>query len=219
MALESLFDGKETEEPFDLTRRITPDQGRLFVVSGPSGVGKGTVIREAMSRTSGATPLMKCITATTREPRAGEINGQHYHFFSRAEFELRIDQGFFLEHASYNDNLYGTPAESVRFERSKGRDVLLEIEVQGGLAVRDKAPDAVLIFLAPPSWEVLADRLLNRATESRDVAERRLKIARQEMQAVSAYHYCIVNDALDDAVEALRAIVIAERHRILKAEF
>ena len=199
----------------DLTRRITPEQGRLFVVSGPSGVGKGTVIRATMQRDLGSTPLIKCITATTRSPRPGEENGVHYHFFTHAEFEKHIGDGYFLEYASYNNNLYGTPMEGVDSARSVGKDVLLEIEIQGGLAVRERAPDAILVFLAPPSWQVLEERLLNRATESQEVAERRLKIARQEMQAVSHYDYCVVNDKLEDAVDSLRAIVVAERHRII----
>lgn len=208
--------GFAEEEPMDLTRRITPEQGRLFVVSGPSGVGKGTVIRAAMKFEMGSTPLVKCITATTRSPRPGEVNGRHYYFFTRKEFERRIEDGYFLEYASYNDHLYGTPVEGVLRERELGKDVLLEIEVQGGLAIRQRVPDATLIFLAPPSWQVLEDRLLNRATELPEIAERRLKIARQEMQAVSNYDYCVVNDVLEEAVDSLRAIVVAERHRIVR---
>ncbi len=203
------------EEPSEITARITPRRGRLFVVSGPSGVGKGTVIREAMTQSMGVTPLVKCVTATTRHPRPGEMDGVHYHFFNREEFERRIEQGYFLEYAAYNQNLYGTPTENVERERNHGKDVLLEIEVQGGLAVRHSVPDAILIFLAPPSWEVLADRLSSRNTETDEVVTRRLKIARDEIQTIDRYDYCVVNSELDQAVDAFRSIIIAERHRVV----
>lgn len=193
---------------------LLPDRGRLFVISGPSGVGKGTVIA-AMLRSPTAPPgLIKCTTATTRAARPGEVTGVNYHFFSHAEFMDKIRDGYFLEHAEYNDNLYGTPRESVERERLAGNDVLLEIEVQGGLAIREIDTEAVLVFLAPPSWEELERRLRSRATDDPAAVERRLAIARREMGAAPRYDYLIVNDDVERAVDRLRAVILAERQRI-----
>jgi guanylate kinase len=138
----------------------------------------------------------------------------HYHFYSRPEFEERIVQGYFQEHAPYNDNLYGTPKESVDRERHAGNDVLLEIEVQGGVSIRQIDPEAVLVFLAPPSWDELERRLRRRATDDPAAVERRLAIARREMEAAPHYDYLIINDDVEAAVDRLRAVILAERQRI-----
>jgi guanylate kinase len=193
---------------------LLPSRGRLFVISGPSGVGKGTVIAGMLRSPSVPPGVIKCTTATTRLPRPGEVDGVNYHFFTREEFETRIASGYFLEHAAYNDNLYGTPRENVERDQRAGHDVLLEIEVQGGLAVRRIDPEAVLVFLAPPSWGELERRLRRRATDDPSAVERRLGIARREMDAAPKYDYLIVNDDVDRAVDHLRAVILAERHRI-----
>jgi guanylate kinase len=192
------------------------ERGRLFVISGPSGVGKGTVIAGLLKPENAPPGLIRCTTATTRSPRPGEVNGKNYHFFSREEFEERIAAGFFLEHAPYNQNLYGTPKQSVEDEQHRGNDVLLEIEVQGGISVRKVDPEAVLVFLAPPSWEELERRLRSRATDDPETVARRLAIARREMDTAPSYDYLIVNDDLDAAVDTLRSIILAERRRIMR---
>ena len=203
--------------PGDL-KDLLPSRGRLFVISGPSGVGKGTVI-SGMLRSPAVPPgVIKCVTATTRSPRNGEVDGVNYHFYSREEFELLVSAGYFLEHAPYNNNLYGTPRENVERERSAGNDVLLEIEVQGGLTIRGLDAEAVLVFLAPPSWEELERRLRSRATDDPSAVERRLGIARREMDAASQYDYLIVNDDVQRAVDELRSVIIAERRRIRRQE-
>jgi guanylate kinase len=205
----------EPQNPYD---GLLPSRGRLFVVSGPSGVGKGTVIAGLLAPLAAPSCLVRCTTATTRAPRPGEVNGLNYHFFSRPEFERRIADGFFLEYAPYNENLYGTPRESVERERHAGNDVILEIEVQGGVAVRGVDPSAVLIFLAPPSWHELERRLRSRATDDPETVARRMAIARREMEAAPHYDYLIVNDSVESATDTLRSIVLAERRRIVRHE-
>jgi len=158
--------------------------------------------------------LRRCITATTRAPRPGEIEGVDYFFLPAAEFERRIGEGFFLEHATYAGCRYGTPRWWVERERDGGNDVLLKIDAQGALQVRAQAPDAVLIFLAPPSLEELERRLRGRdpGADPADLA-RRLTIAREELALAPRYDYVVVNDSIERAVEDLRAIVLAERCR------
>jgi guanylate kinase len=184
------------------------------VVSGPSGVGKGTVISTLLRSDLCPPQLVKCTTATTRDPRPGEVDGLNYFFMTPEEFRARIEEGFFLEHATYNGNYYGTPRMAAQRQQESGNDVILEIEVQGGHQVRDAVPDAVLIFLAPPSWEELARRLTGRATEGSETVQRRLEIARKELKAAPHYDYRVVNDDVDTAVDNLRAIILAERCRV-----
>ena len=198
----------------NMIEALVPSRGRLFVVSGPSGVGKGTVIAGMLRSPSAPTGLVKCTTATTRAPRPGEVDGVNYEFFSRAEFERKIEEGYFLEHAHYNDNLYGTPLPNVEREREAGQDILLEIEVQGGVSVRKMDPEAVLVFLAPPSRQELERRLRCRATDDPAAVEKRLAIAMREMDAAPDYDYLIVNGSVEQAVDELRAVIIAERRRI-----
>ena len=185
--------------------------GRLFVVSGPSGVGKDALL----SRVLGTVPgLTRSVSATTRPPRPHEVNDADYHFISRPEFERAIQEGLFFEYAEYADNLYGTLRSTVEEQRARGQDVVLKIEVQGAKNVRKLAPDAILIFVQPPSMEELERRLRTRDTDSEERIQERLATARVEMESIPLYDYRVVNDILEVAADALRAIVIAERHRI-----
>lgn len=188
------------------------NRGRLFVVSGPSGVGKDTVL----ARLRGLLPDVKvCVTATTRAMRPGESQGNPYQFLTLEEFLSRIEDGRFLEFARVNGgNLYGTPRDWVEAERDAGNDVILKIDVQGGLTVRSKAADAILVFLEPPSMAELERRLRDRATENESQIQTRLIDARSEMQQRPRYDYAVVNDSVDSAADRLRAIFLAERCRI-----
>lgn len=191
----------------------TEGMAKLIVLSGPSGVGKDTLIELLLQRVPG---VVKCLTATTRPPREGERHGVDYLFLSQEEFERWIAEDRFLEYARYNQAYYGTPRYLAEESLAKGLDVILKIEVQGGLQVRQRAPDAVLIFVQPPSMEVLRQRLARRGTDTPDQIEHRLRIAEQEMQMIPHYDYLVTNDDLEQAVDLLRAIILAERARIAK---
>jgi len=199
----------------DLAAYPAPRRGNLIVLSGPSGVGKDAVLAPLFSAENCPPRLRRCITATTRAPRPGEIDGVDYFFLSGDEFQQRIDESFFLEHAAYAGRSYGTPRWWVEAEVAGGNDVLLKIDVQGALQVRAQVPDAVLVFIAPPTTEELERRLRGRdpGADSLDLA-RRLAIARGELAPALEYDYLVVNDRIENAVAALRAIVIAERCRI-----
>lgn len=187
--------------------RRTP-RGRLFVVSGPSGVGKGTLLKRLFGRVEN---LVFSISATTRPPRPGEIDGVSYHFYTREQFEAGIEHGFFFEYAAYNGNLYGTPAESIAQQREQGLDVILEIEVQGAMRVHELASDAVLIYIKPPSRDELERRLRSRRTESEERILSRLTTALYEESFLARYDYVIVNGNLEVASEILCAVIEAER--------
>lgn len=191
-----------------------PDRGRIIVLSGPSGAGKDAVLAPLFAAGTCPPRLRRCITATTRAPRSGEIDGADYFFLAEGEFRNRIAEGFFLEHACYAGRFYGTPRWWVEKERDGGNDVLLKIDVQGALQVRDAAPDAVLVFIAPPSLAELERRLCGRdpGADPADLA-RRLAIARDELALAPRYDYRVVNDTIERAVEDVRAIVLAERCR------
>ncbi len=199
----------------DRTEYPAPARGSLIVVSGPSGVGKDAVLAPLFSAETCPPRLRRCITATTRAPRPGEIDGVDYFFLAREEFQQRIGEGYFLEHASYAGRFYGTPRWWVEAEVAGGNDVLLKIDVQGALQVRSQAPEAVLIFIAPPSEAELEKRLRGRDPDAdpEDLA-RRLAIAREELSLARRYDYLVMNDRIENAVEALRAIIIAERCRV-----
>lgn len=184
-------------------------KGQLIVVSGPSGVGKGTVLKEYLNSRDG---IAYSVSATTRQPRPGEENGIHYYFLSREEFERTAAEGGMLEYASYNGNYYGTPKAPVEQQRNQGNDVVLEIEVQGALQVKKSYPDALLIFVAPPSFEELKNRLTGRQTEDAKTVENRLNIARQELMCAGEYDYIIVNDTVEQAVQRLGQIISANRY-------
>ncbi len=191
----------------------TVRRGNLIVLSGPSGVGKDTLLAGLLKRVDG---VVKCLTATTRPPREGERHGVDYLFLSIEEFERWIAEGRFLEYARYNQAYYGTPLHLVEEARAKGLDVILKIEVQGGLQVRQRVREAILIFVQPPSMEVLRQRLTARGTDTPEQIERRLRIAEEEMRVMPQYDYLVTNDHLEQAIDLLRAIILAERVRIRK---
>ena len=179
--------------------------GKLFVLSGPSGVGKGTLREHALNN---APNLKYSISCTTRKPREGETDGVEYRFISHTKFQEYISQGLFLEYAHVHEDYYGTLKSDVMSELEIGHDVLLEIDVQGALKVKEIMPEAVLIFVAPPSVEVLTQRLTGRGTESSSSLEVRLSNALKEIALKDKYDYVIVNDDLDSACEELRKIIL-----------
>ena len=183
------------------------NRGILFVLSGPSGSGKGTAIKELMGRR----PLKLSVSATTRAPRPGEVDGVQYYFLTRADFERKIAQNAFLEHARYVDNYYGTLEAPVNEKLAEGYDVILEIEVQGAMQVHQKRPDAVMVFIAPPSFEELAARLRGRGTEDEEKVRKRLETAKEELKSRDRFDYVVVNDEIDRAVRELQGILAARR--------
>ena len=186
------------------TKQETQPKGRLFVLSGPSGVGKGTLLNRVMEQMPS---LVVSVSATTREPRPGEADGVNYYFMSREQFEQNIAEGCFLEYESYGSNLYGTPRAGVEAQRGAGLDVILEIEVKGAMQVKTLAPDAILVYIKPPSPEILEARLRGRKTESEETIQTRLRIAAEELKKISEYDYCLVNDDLDAATAELSEIL------------
>ncbi|MBD8013804.1 guanylate kinase [Microbacterium sp. APC 3898] len=195
-------------------------RGLLIVLSGPSGVGKGTVRKELFSQPD--TNYEYSISMTTRAPREGEVDEVDYFFKTRSEFEELIEQDQLLEYAEFVGNYYGTPLEYVNKMRDAGRDVFLEIEVQGAAQVRSKVPDGLFIFLAPPSLSELEERLVGRGTESDDVIASRLQAARQELEMMNLYDYVVENDEVENACDRINAIIIAEhckRERVEKRYF
>lgn len=180
---------------------------RVFVITGPSGVGKGTLIRNLLSRLP---DLELSVSATTRAPRPGEEDGVHYHFLTDEQFARKVEQGAFVEHADYSGRRYGTLRSELERRTAGGVPVVLEIEVQGARQVRESLPDAVQVFIAPPSEQALRERLVGRGTDSPDDVERRLQVAEQELTARDEFQYQVVNDRLEDAVEELERIVQRE---------
>ena len=180
---------------------------RVFVITGPSGVGKGTLIRGLMERLPN---LELSVSATTREPRAGERDGVDYHFLSRGEFDRRVAAGEFVEHADYAGRSYGTLRSELDERIRAGVPVVLEIEVQGARQVRAAMPEAVQVFIAPPSLSALRNRLVGRGTDDAAEVERRLAVAEQELSAQPEFGHVVVNDRLDDALERLTGVVAEE---------
>lgn len=187
------------------------DKGLLIVISGPSGVGKGTV-RKALFEMPGHN-LEYSISMTTRDIRPGEVDGKDYYFVTREEFENRINSGKFLEHAEFVGNYYGTPLDKVEEKLAAGKEVVLEIEVQGALQVRQKCPDAVFIFLAPPSKKALYERLRGRGTESEEKIQQRIEKANKEFKLAHKYDYIVINDDVANAADRIMAIIRAEHAR------
>ena len=185
-------------------------KGTLIVLSGFSGVGKNTVISQVLAQRP---EIHFSVSFTTRAPRTGEVNGKDYNFVTREDFQARIRRGEFLEYAEYNGNYYGTSMKVIRDKLEQGVDVLLEIEVQGAAAVMDKMPEAVSVFLVPPSFEELSRRLYARGTDDEETIQKRLAIARQEAKEVKNYMYIVVNDMVDHAVQEFFSILTAESCR------
>ncbi len=193
--------------------------GLLVVVSGPSGVGKGTVVEHAMSgRSAAARRLRRSVSVTTRPRRAGEREGRDYFFRSPDEFKRMAASGELLEWASYLGHQYGTPREWVDRQLEAGYDIVLEIEVQGAMQVREHRPEAVLVYMLPPSWRALRQRLKLRRSEAEEIQQRRIEVATQEFEYVRNYHYVIVNDRVAKAARQLLAILSAERARVGRAD-
>ena len=187
---------------------MTKQRGQLIVFSGPSGVGKGTILSQYMANREN---ICYSVSATTRSPRPGEVDGQQYFFLTKEKFEEMIAAGQMLEYAQYSGNYYGTPKQFVEDKLAAGVDVVLEIEVQGAAKVRQACPEALFIFVLPPSFEVLRSRLTGRGTEDAATVQKRLDAAFGEMRQAGSYDYVIVNDDLDRAVEDLSAVVQAAR--------
>lgn len=183
------------------------NKGKLIVFSAPSGCGKGTMLEEILKNKNFRT----AVSATTRNPREGEKNGVSYHFLSREDFDKKISNDEFLEHAEYCGNCYGTLKSEVDPYIEQGIDVILEIEVQGAMKIRALRPDALFVFIAPPSVKELRRRLKKRGTESDDVIEERISKASGEIELAENYDYIIVNDALEDAVNDFFAVIRAEK--------
>ncbi len=190
------------------------ERGLLIVISGPSGVGKGTV-RNALFKREGHN-LVYSISMTTRAPREGETNGKEYYFVNRDEFEERIKNNQFLEYAEFVGNYYGTPLDKVEENLNNGNEVVLEIEVQGAMQVRKKMPEAIFIFIAPPTMQDLKNRLNRRGTESKEVIQSRYDKACREVELAYMYDYIVVNDTVDNAADKIMAIIRAEHAKTVR---
>lgn len=188
------------------------ERGLLIVLSGPSGVGKGTV-RKAIFESSD-NDFQYSISMTTRNMRPGEEEGVDYFFRTKEEFEALIEAGEMLEYAEYVGNYYGTPLSYVEETLAKGNDVFLEIEVQGARQVKEKVPDGVFIFLTPPDLEELRSRIVNRGTDHADVIDQRMKVAKEEIEMMALYDYAVVNDEVPKAVKRIKEIIASEHFRV-----
>ena len=186
------------------------NKGLLLVVSGPSGVGKGTVCKYL---TETEPDIFLSVSATSRKPREGEVEGQHYYFVSPEKFKEMSDGDEFLEYASYITSSYGTPKKPCFEHLENGNSVILEIEVQGGTKVKEKYPDTVMIFIVPPDMETLKQRLRGRGTEADDVIEKRIKRAYEEFDYLEKYDYIVVNDDIEKAAQRIKAIICAEQQK------
>ncbi|MCR5635639.1 MAG: guanylate kinase [Clostridiales bacterium] len=185
-------------------------KGNLIVISGPSGTGKGTIVKQILEKDDN---LVISVSATTRSPRTGEQNGKDYHFINKDDFKTMIENDGLLEYAEYCDNFYGTPKSVVEKALNNGNDVILEIEVQGAQKIREKCPDSVSIFVAPPSMQELRARLKNRSTESDEVIDKRTAQAAVELKCAGDYNYIVVNDRLEKCVLDVLSIINAERYK------
>ncbi len=189
---------------------MSKDRGKLFVVSGPSAAGKGTVIGEFFKKYKDDSIFLS-ISATTRKPRQGEVEGVNYYYKTPEEFERMKRNDELLEWAEFCGNNYGTPKSAVEKMLDEGKDVILEIEVQGAAKVKALAPDGIFVFVFPPSFEELEKRLIDRKTESMEVIRERLATAREEVKQIDKYKYILLNDTIENAVDRLNAIICAER--------
>lgn len=187
-------------------------RGLLIVLSGPSGVGKGTVRAAVFDRKDHN--YVYSVSATTRRSRPGEVHGVDYHFVTRDEFKELIDNDALLEYAEYVGNFYGTPIAKIEEELAKGHDVFLEIEVQGAMKVRERMPEGVFIFLAPPNLGELENRITNRGTDSQEVIYERMQKAREEIELMKHYDYVVINDEVENAVDRINAIICSEHLKV-----
>lgn len=193
----------------------TKKKGILFVVSGPSGCGKDSIVRQLLKRKKN---LWLSISCTSRKPRPGEIDGKDYYFLNKAQFEEKIENGELLEYAQYSDNYYGTPKKHIEEHLNRGEDVVLVIEIIGALKIKELLPDTLFIFILPPSMEELKRRLEGRGTESKDKIDQRFKRAYEEINAVNDYNYVVVNDEIENAVDKIEAILLSEKCRVDRIE-
>ena len=190
-------------------------QGQLIVVSGPSGAGKDTIVNKIVEKN---TNIWISISATSRKPREGEKEGINYFFLTKEDFERKIKENYFLEYAEYANNYYGTPKEKIKEKLDKGIDVILVIEIQGAKKIKELVPEALFIFIMPPSEKELLKRLKNRKTENNEKIVERFNIAYKEINEVTKYNYVVVNDKIEDAVEKVEAIIKAEKCRVDRIE-
>ncbi|MDU5913567.1 MAG: guanylate kinase [Anaerococcus vaginalis] len=190
-------------------------KGFLLVISGPSGVGKGTVLHDLMNTQKN---LVYSVSVTTRKSRPGEIEGVSYFFKSHDEFEKMIEEDKFLEYAKVHDNYYGTPKDFVEEKINEGKIVILEIDVQGALSVKENIDNGVYIFLAPPSLSELKNRIVNRGTETESDINLRMNNARKELSYIKNYDYLVVNDHLNSAINLVNEIINAEKHRVFRED-
>lgn len=186
------------------------EEGLLIVLSGPSGVGKGTVCSALRKQDH---HIVYSVSATTRTPREGEVDGVNYFFKSKEEFLRMIEQDELLEWAKYVNNYYGTPKKYVEEKLAEGKDVLLEIEVQGALQMKEKFPEGIFIFLCPPSMDELKNRIVNRGTETDESVRNRLEVAKEEIEMMNSYDYVVVNDEVEKACRRIQSIITAEHCR------
>lgn len=190
--------------------------GQLIIVSAPSGSGKDTVVKKLMEKSTA--PIWVSVSATSRQPRNGEVEGKDYYFLSKDDFKEKIDEGFFLEYAEYAGNYYGTPKKYIKEKLDQGIDVILIIEIQGAKKVKEMLPESLLIFIMPPSLKTLVKRLKRRGTDSNEKIIERFHTAYKEINEVTKYNYVVVNDILDDAVDKVDAIIKAEKCRVDRIE-
>lgn len=186
-------------------------KGKLFVISGPSGAGKGTIIKGLMSQIE---DVKLSVSATTRNPRPGEIDGVNYYFVELDEFQKMIDNGEFLEYARVYENFYGTPKEKVLNQLDAGYDVILEIDIQGAMNVKKAFPKAVFIFILPPSMTELRRRITGRGSETKEVIDLRMSKALGELSYMDQYDYCVVNGEVQEAVNRVKSIIVAEHSKV-----
>ena len=188
-------------------------KGLLIVVSGPSGAGKGTICKEVLSRRD---DIFVSTSATTREPRKGEVEGVNYFFITREDFEKKIEEEAFIEYAEVYTNLYGTPKHTVLEKLNKGENILLEIDIQGALQVKKRYPEGVFIFILPPSMKELKNRIIGRGSETPESLERRFSSAYEEIEFVNQYDYYIINDQVKKAADLMESIIDAERCKVIE---